>query len=298
MIRVGPAGWSYPDWEGSVYPRRKPKGFHPLPYLARYFDALEINSSFYGTPSARNTERWAELVRERPRFRFTAKLQRVFTHETLPADERASAVQAFHEGLRPLADAQRLSALLVQFPHSFGRDAPGEARLRWIAETFGGFPLVLELRERSWFTRDGLALVRGLGYSLAALDLPRGADAPDERAVGEGAARPLLAYLRLHGRNAQAWFDPRAGRDQKYDYLYGASEVRELASLARRLATGADETFVITNNHFSGKAVANALELLAELSGGPVPGPRELVEAFPHLTACVRADGEASLFGP
>ena len=30
MIRVGPAGWSYADWEGAVYPRRKPAGFHPL----------------------------------------------------------------------------------------------------------------------------------------------------------------------------------------------------------------------------------------------------------------------------
>jgi uncharacterized protein YecE (DUF72 family) len=312
MIRIGPAGWSYPDWEGRVYPRKKPKGFHPLRYLARYFDCLEINSSFYGLPSARNAEHWAELVHDRPRFRFTAKLHQSFTHEPLADDarERDTAVRAFHEGLQPLADARKLAALLVQFPQSFRRDARAEERLRWIAETFGGFPLVLELRQRSWFEPAALAFVRGLGYTLAALDLPSAADRPSERdlavpddavpsdAVGEGSPRAPLAYLRLHGRNARAWFDSRAGRDQKYDYLYEPDEVRELARTTKRLAAGADETFVITNNHFSGKAVANALELLAQLADGPVLGPAELLDAFPRLATSVRPDGEPTLFGP
>ena len=299
MIRVGPAGWSYPDWEGRVYPRRKPKGFHPLRYLSRYFDTLELNSSFYGAPSAHNAEHWVELVHDHPRFLLTAKLQQVFTHEPLASPhERAAEVRAFLAGLEPLAAARRLAALLVQFPHSFRRDAAGEERLRWIAGTFGGLPLVLELRQRSWFTPEALGLVRGLGYTLAAIDLPAEADRPDERAlraVGEPARAPL-AYLRLHGRNARAWLDPRSGRDQKYDYLYGTEELRELASLTKRLAAGADETFVITNNHFSGKAVANALELLASLGGGPIAGPSPVLAAFPHLAACVRADGEPSLF--
>lgn len=301
MIRVGPAGWSYPDWEGRVYPRRKPRGFHALRYLARYFECVEINSSFYATPSARNSERWVELVREHPRFRFTAKLQRLFTHERLDTDarERDGQVRAFHEGLRPLAEAGKLAALLVQFPHSFRHDPAGEARLRWIAEAFGGHPLVVELRERSWFAPGPLASVRALGFTLAGIDLPREADRPDPEALRapEGERAPL-AYLRLHGRNAAAWFDPRAGRDQKYDYLYALDEVREIVQATQRLAAGADETFVITNNHFSGKAVANALEILAGLAGDKVLGPVELLDAFPRLDTCVRPDGEDSLFAP
>ena len=303
MIRVGPAGWSYPDWEGRVYPRHEPKGFHPLRQLARWFDCVEINSSFYGTPSAKSCEHWAELVLDRPRFRFTAKLQRVFTHEDPHADprQRDADVRAFHEGLQPLADARKLAALLVQFPHSFRRDAAGEARLRWIAETFGGWPLVLELRQRSWFAPEALALVRELGYTLCGIDLPPEADQPSESelaAVGERGGRSPLAYLRLHGRNAAAWFDPRAGRDQKYDYLYAPDEVREIVQAARRLAQGADETYVITNNHFSGKAVANALEILAGLAEGQVLGPVEILDAFPRLRASVRPDGQDTLFAP
>jgi len=302
MIRVGPAGWSYPDWEGIVYPRKKPRGFHPLRHLARYFDVVEINSSFYGTPSARNAEHWLELVADRPRFRFTAKLQGVFTHERLPDDERArhAAVRAFHEGLQPLADAQRLAALLVQLPRTFRRDPEGEARLRFIAEAFGGWPLVLELRHRSWFAPGSLSELGALGYTLAGIDLPAEADRPSEAdllGVGERIAPRALAYLRLHGRNAAAWFDPRAGRDQKYDYLYAPDEVRELVRTTQRLAAGADETYVITNNHFSGKAIANALEILAGLGGESVLGPVELLEAYPALRPSVRPDGQESLFG-
>ena len=301
MIHVGPAGWSYPDWEGRVYPRKKPAGFHPLRQLARWFDCVEINSSFYAVPSARNCEHWAELVRERPRFRFTAKLQKIFTHERLSEDtrERDASVRAFHEGLQPLADAHRLAAVLVQFPHSFRRSPESEARLRWIAETFGGWPLVLELRQRSWFAPEPLALVRELGYTLCGIDLPSAAERPSEAELaGTPGGRRPLAYLRLHGRNAAAWFDPRAGRDQKYDYLYEPDEVREIVQATRRLAQGADETYVITNNHFSGKAVANALEILAELGGGQVLGPVELLDAFPRLRARVRPDGQDTLFGP
>jgi len=305
MIRVGPAGWSYPDWEGIVYPRKKPRGFHPLRHLARYFDCVEINSSFYATPSAANAEHWAALVEDRPRFRFTAKLQNAFTHERLPSDAREldALVRAFHAGLQPLADAKRLAGLLVQFPHSFRRGEKANDRLRFLAETFGGWPLVLELRHRSWFEPEPLAEIRSLGYTLAGIDLPTEADRPSEDDLvghpvekGERIRPRSLAYLRLHGRNAQAWFDPHAGRDQKYDYLYAPDEVREIARTTERLAEGAEDTYVITNNHFTGKAVANALEILAELGNHPL-GPVELLDAYPALRERVRPEGQETLFG-
>jgi uncharacterized protein YecE (DUF72 family) len=105
-----------------------------------------------------------------------------------------------------------------------------------------------------------------------------------------------IGYLRVHGRNQAAWFDPRADRDQKYDYLYGADEVAELAERARRLAGGRDETYVITNNHFGGQALANALELRALLGGGPVAAPADLVRSFPHLRDATIGEGQRELF--
>ena len=46
-IRVGPAGWSYSDWEGRVYPKPHPRGFHALAFLATYVDCVEINATLY-----------------------------------------------------------------------------------------------------------------------------------------------------------------------------------------------------------------------------------------------------------
>ncbi len=84
IVRVGPAGWSYTDWTGSVYPRKKPAGFHEAAYLAEYFDTIEINTSFYQQPvRPDHCELWLTgYVAANPRFQFTAKLWQRFTHET------------------------------------------------------------------------------------------------------------------------------------------------------------------------------------------------------------------------
>jgi Protein of unknown function DUF72 len=87
-IRVGPAGWSYPDWTGQVYPKPQPRGFDPLRYLAQYFDAVEINSTFYRIPDAKMTQRWVERVADHPDVRFTAKLWQGFTHEGTASPSR------------------------------------------------------------------------------------------------------------------------------------------------------------------------------------------------------------------
>ena len=112
MIQYGVAGWSYDDWVGPVYPRRKPKGFHPLSYLAQFIDLMELNSSFYALPRPDHAARWVELLEPFPDFRLTAKLHQGFTHGGLE-DVRADAAAAFRLGLSPLVEAGRLLALLA-----------------------------------------------------------------------------------------------------------------------------------------------------------------------------------------
>lgn len=291
MIRVGPAGWSYADWEGAVYPRRKPRGFHPLGMLARYVECVEINSSFYATPRSDYCERWVELVRERPQFRFATKLQNLFTHQPLDADYEHHA-RAYLAGIEPLRAAECLAACLVQFPLSFRRTPEAFARLERLAETFGHLALVLELRHRSWFEPDSLDAIAGLGYSLACIDLPAAPEHPPADAPGSGP----IGYLRLHGRNQDTWFARGAGRDQRYDYLYDNGEVAEIVRRTKRLASGTDETYVITNNHFGGQAVANALEIMAGVHDERPLAPAQLIAAFPRLAETVRPDGQIPLF--
>jgi uncharacterized protein YecE (DUF72 family) len=80
-LRIGLAGWAYKDWAGIVYPARRPHGFHEAGYLSDFLDTLEINTSFYQPPRPEICERWLEQVSGNPRFLFTAKLWRKFTHQ-------------------------------------------------------------------------------------------------------------------------------------------------------------------------------------------------------------------------
>ena len=80
-IRVGPAGWSYADWRGRVYPEGAGTKFDTLALVAKYFDTVEINSSFYHPPSPETARSWLRRVEHNPNFIFTAKLFQAFTHQ-------------------------------------------------------------------------------------------------------------------------------------------------------------------------------------------------------------------------
>ena len=143
VIRVGTAGWSYEDWNGIVYPARPEKGFDRLAFQAALFDSSEINSTFYRTPTPRQTRDWARRVSSNPRFSFTAKLWRGFTHERDAGDADAGA---FLSAMAPLQEEGRLGAVLVQFPISFHGGAGNRSLLDAILKRFASLPLAVEFR--------------------------------------------------------------------------------------------------------------------------------------------------------
>lgn len=285
-LRFGPAGWDYPDWAGKVYPSPKPRGFDPLRFLARYFATVEINSTFYRPPSAKAAKSWAERVAERRDFRFTAKLYRRFTHERASA-WTAEEVDAVRDGLDPLAQADRLGALLLQFPWSFRNDEKNREWLRDLARAFRQYPLVVEVRHISWNEPDFYRELSESGIGIVNLDQPMFHDSlpPAARATSP------VGYVRVHGRNYKDWFRKTAGRDERYDYLYSAKELRPWADRTRSLSQepGVTDVYVVNNNHFAGQAVVNALMLQAEVSGQPVPVPPTLLQAYPKELAPIAA---------
>ncbi len=220
MIRFGPAGWSYKDWQGVVYPEDPPKGFDPLAFLARYFDTIEVNSTFYRPPRPEVTPRWARRVAENPDFKFTAKLWQRFTHErdSAPSADEVAAVRA---GLDPLVDRGRLGGLLIQFPWSF---KAGDESLDWlddVTSTFSDYPCVVEVRHASWNKPTFYRWLGERGVGFVNIDQPL-----FHRSIGPSAeASGCVGYVRLHGRNYDDWFREGAGRDARYDYLYGRDEL-------------------------------------------------------------------------
>ncbi len=285
---IGPSGWSYPDWAGVVYPRRRPRGFVPLKFLAGYVNAVEVNSSFYAIPSAGTTDRWTRLVG--PGFRFAFKLTRCFTHEPSHQPEPA-AVRAFQAALAPVRDAGLLGPLLMQFPWSFRFDRRNADRLRRLGEAFADYARVIEVRHASWQTHEGLDAIRSAG-GWCCIDQPRLRDClgPSEHVFGP------VGYVRLHGRNGSDWFARDVPAFQRYNYLYGADELAEWVARVRAMCARAEAVFVFANNHYRGQGVVNALELRAMLGGSRVAVPPDLLSAYPRLAAIAAPPTQPGLF--
>jgi len=276
MIRIGTAGWVYKDWEGIVYPKPRPRGFDALRYLADYFDSVEINSSFYGAPRPDTSRKWLESVANNPNFRFTAKLFQSFTHlrEPGPNDERE-----FKDGIAPIAEANRLGALLLQFPWSFKDSPENRDYLVRVHKYFSEYPLVVEVRHSSWIKDDVLDLLAELDIGLCNIDQPL-----FHRSVTPGAhVTSKIGYVRLHGRNYKQWFSPKANVRERYDHLYSLDELHSWAARAKQIAGETTDTYVVSNNHNFGKAAVNAAELRALIFGKPAKAPPLLIEAYPEL---------------
>lgn len=287
-MRVGVAGWSYEDWNGIVYPKPRPARFHPLTLLSTWFDTVEVNACFYRPIAAATAAGWPARVEHNPRFRFTAKLWQRFTHErqSLPT---AHEVEQYLDGIRPLRQSGLLGALLAQFPWSFRRTPAAREWLAWLTETFTGWPLAIELRHTSWDVPafyDGLA-ARGLG--LCTIDQPLLGDClpPDDRTTAP------LGYVRFHGRRADTWFREDVPSHERYNYLYSQEELAPWLERLEAMRARTRALYVVNNNHFQGKAVANALQVQAALAPRALALPRSLVNAFPDLAKLAQSPAKA-----
>jgi uncharacterized protein YecE (DUF72 family) len=286
MIRIGPAGWSYTDWNGIVYPAPKPRGFDPLAYLARYFDTIEINSTYYRPATREAAKAWAERVGDNPDFKFAVKLWKRFTHERDEAWTR-SELALVRQALDALRRRGRLGAVLAQFPWSFRRTDENRQWLDDVTRALRAYPLVVEVRHESWDVPEYFDELADRGVGFVNIDQPlfKRSIKPSARATAP------VGYVRVHGRNYREWFRKDAGVEARYDYLYSKKELAPWAERAVEVDNAANETYVVTNNHFKGKAVANALMLEAMVRGEKVPAPTTVVDEYRGpLRGLVRRD--------
>ena len=277
-IRIGPAGWSYPDWAGIAYPKRKPRGFHEAAYLAKYFDTIEINTSFYQPLRPDYCKQWIAHVSGNPQFLFTAKLWQKFTHESGATLEDERAVRA---GLEVLQDSEKLGALLIQFPFSFHNTKENYSYLNQLVERFKDFPLVVEVRHATWNDAGFYEFLREKNIAFCNIDQPviGRSLAPSELSTAS------VGYVRFHGRRYDTWFEDNAEKlsPARYDYLYSLTELEPWTERIRKLEKQSSKTFVIFNNHPQAKGLVNAFQLLRILKKEKVKIPEPLRERYPEL---------------
>jgi uncharacterized protein YecE (DUF72 family) len=161
-IWVGTSGYNYPEWRGSFYPEKFSTA-KMLPFYAARLDTVEINYTFYRTPTAKVMEGWAEAVPER--FKFTLKAPKRITHIARLKDCQES-LQYFVEAAAALGP--KLGILFFQLPPYMKKD------LGVFDEFLGALPsgtqASFEFRHRSWLSDEVYERLRTKGLALCVAD--------------------------------------------------------------------------------------------------------------------------------
>ena len=250
-ILIGTSGYYYHEWVGPVYP----EGTKQEDYLSCYsglFPTVEINNTYYGMPKAQNLAKM--LVDGGPKLRFSIKAHQTLTHKIEPTQWEGEA-KTYLTAIEPLLGAARLDAVLFQFPYSFKYEDDNRRYLDKLLKAFKEVPVAVEFRKADWYTGKVIEGMKSRNVPLVALDMPELPKLPPQMDV----VTAPLAYIRLHGRNKEAWW----GKDDhaRYDYLYSNTEISAWVDRIVQLSEQAGRILVYFNNHPFGKAAKNAQTL-------------------------------------
>ncbi|KAB2909770.1 MAG: DUF72 domain-containing protein [Ignavibacteriales bacterium] len=261
---IGTAGWSYTDWSPMFYPQKQGAGFDKLSFYSKYFNCVEVNSTYYQYHHPGTALEWLKKTEGREDFHFTIKLHQDFTHKREYLKENIDSVRSL---LNVLQRGERFGGLLIQFPYSFSFSPVSAGYLLNLSDEFCGYRKFLEVRHKSWSSAEAYDFCKEWGLVPATIDQPQ---------IGETIPFRLnivneRAYIRLHGRNDEGWLNSirNYGKQQSYQeqneryrYLYSSGELTEIAQIIKSATEHLKEVFVIFNNHPGGNAPANALELI------------------------------------
>lgn len=293
-VRFGTAGWSDASLSRGelFYPKGVSTPEARLRYYASHFNLVEVDATYYALLAQDLVARWAEWTPSN--FHFDVKAHPVFTGhpidrarlpselaaevpsrerrvypKDLPAELTREIERRYFEALAPLIERGRLTSILIQFPPWFDATRGNVRKLEALRTRYPSAPFSVEFRHRSWLLPERRERV---------LDFLRGASLPyvvvDEPDVERGGVPPLtvvtsprLAVVRFHGQNRAAWARPSATVAERFNYLYGASELSAWVERVRRLAGEAEEVHAVFNNCIRNYAVLNAKGLAALLEG-------------------------------
>jgi len=251
-ILIGTSGYDYNEWVGPVYPEGTPKKAF-LSVYGGLFPTVELNYTYYAMPKAENL---AKMLQDGgPSLTFAIKAHQTLTHK-IDAGKWQDEAKTFLTALEPMLEAKRLEAVLFQFPYSFHYTPDNRRYLDKLLAYFKGVPVAVEFRKSDWYTGKVIEGMKSRNVPLVSLDMPDLPKLPPLMDV----VTSSIAYIRLHGRNKEAWW----GEDDhaRYDYSYSDSEVEAWAGRIERITEQAQRILVYFNNHVFGKAVRNAKTLI------------------------------------
>jgi uncharacterized protein YecE (DUF72 family) len=250
---------------------------------------VEVDSSYYALPAERTAATWA--ARTPAGFTFNVKAFSLFTrHPTpvkaLPADLREAAERTgkariylagadpevveqawdrFFAALEPLREADKLGAILLQFPPWFPISRANKDYIVACEDRAAPRRVCVEFRNRTWMTPDNqketLEFLSSRQLPYVCVDMPQGYPNSIPPVV---AATSDLAVVRMHG-HSDKWESKSIA--ERFGYRYSDRELDEWAAKVRGLAAEAAETHVVFNNCYRDYAQVNGQQLIERLDG-------------------------------
>jgi uncharacterized protein YecE (DUF72 family) len=150
---LGTIGFTYPEWKGSFYPTGLPAN-QSLNYYSKVFNAVEINTTFYGPQPPEQVARWNNATP--PNFRFCMKAPRQVTHDLRLVDTEAE-MALFLDSSANLGE--KFGAVLVQLPPSL-KISERPAVEKFLNSLPGGFRYAIEFRHDSWHIPETADLLK------------------------------------------------------------------------------------------------------------------------------------------
>lgn len=232
-----------------------------LGYYATVFNALELNFCFYSMPTVERMQNFYN--RTEGKVQFSVKANRLLTHE-IDKNWRTTAA-AYKAAISPLQDKAVLSSVLFQLPQSFHYTTENRVYLAELIKEFDGYPVVIEFRHREWIRASVFEGLASRKASVAFCDMPNLKALPATDFSSKEATQFIgpNAYIRLHGRNENAWYcnDGANNGSVRYDYEYTDEELSLFVPVIRAAIIEGHKPLVFFNNHPKGSGAKNAVIL-------------------------------------
>jgi uncharacterized protein YecE (DUF72 family) len=284
-ILVGTSSWADPGFVREWYPPKLPAK-ERLPWYARRFELVELNSSFYAVPDRNTVHGWVKVTP--PDFMFDVKAHRALSRHSAPVDSLPPDLRELHgtpelerplaerlvEETAPLREAGKLGTYLLQLTPAFSPRKHRLEELDSLTAILGEHGLAIELRNRNWVEGEQreatLDWFADRGVAFVGVDAPPGDNFQIMPPI-DAVTNPRIAYMRAHGRNTQGYLTGRSVAE-RFAWQYTDDELEEIAGRARTLAESAGEVHVAFNNN-RGDDAPTAAQRFRALLGQEVPGP-------------------------
>lgn len=274
-----------------------------LPWYAQHFQLVEVNSSFYAVPERRMVERWCRSTPDD--FVFDVKLHKLLSRHSATVKSLPPALQKSAESdgkgkvrftpkieqqlleemiaaVAPMQEAKKFGVFLLQLSPAFSPRQHALMELDALLERLRPSGIVVELRNRNWMLGEELettlAFFQEHKVALALVDAPKEKHFTIMPSELDIVTQPKMAYLRLHGRNAEGYLRGKTVAE-RFNYDYSDEEIDEIAARAKNLAAEAKKVHVIFNNNALDFAPHAALRLRKAL-GQMVRPPAGQAELF------------------